>query len=640
MRWAITSAVGFLLGALLALGEGIAVLVTSRLGFVSATAELFAMELRYGLVLAVVALLLALVLRRRSAAAVAALAFGFGLAIVLGWWVNKEILDGVRIWEPVSLLASGGVVVVSAALALLVAWLARRFARASAIALAAVLLAVPCFTRSGIASAAPAQPRDASSRSKPDVTLIIIDTLRADRLSCYGNPRLTSPNLDALAARGTRFEQCMTQSPWTRPSMASLHSGVYPSSHGCTDLRKVLPESAWTIAEALHAQGYETGGFSANAGLSPGYGFAQGFDAFWNTDLQELARFTMYGRLRHKFMKRFLHVNPDNFYSDAETLTDQAIRWLGERRGAPTFTYVHYLDPHWPYEPAEFLIDGEKPPVYDYVQRLSVQSDFPFDLVPQMPREAIAAEETYYEAEIRYCDRSIGRLLDHLKRIGKLEPNDVVIVASDHGEQFYEHGSWGHGTSLFHEELRVPLLIAGGGVPAGRVVTQPVQLIDVYSTILELAGAPLPPDSPARSLRPLLAGEEGDTERFVFSERLAGSWPGKTVPGMDAPYLWQSRTSLLIGHRKLIEMEDPERAGESFYMTFDLQENPDERLRVRPPAPGQRLDRSDPAFTADPALLKVMKRLQTDARDHSMLPSPENASREIEKVLDAIGYGK
>ncbi len=483
MRYTIVIVSGVLFGALLAVVEGLVVLQRSALGFPTPTADLFAMELRYGLILGAIALLLARLWRRRSTAAVAGATLGSGLAILLGWWVHKVLLDRSTFWQPASLLASGGVLLLAALVAVITAWIARRRGRVGLSLLAAVVVATPWLAASGMNAEAPPARTNLAKKTRPDVTLIIIDTLRADRLSCYGNPRLTSPNLDQLAARGSRFEQCMAQSSWTRPSMASLHSGVYPSSHGCTDLHKVLPQSAWTIAEALQSNGYVTGGFSANAGLSPAYGFAQGFDAFWNTDLQELSRFTMYGRLRHVFMKHVMKVNPDNHYGDAETLTDQVVRWLGGGRDAPVFTYVHYLDPHWPYTPEEYLIDGPQPAAFEDVQRLSAQALYPFDVLPRPPDSAIDSAQHYYDAEIRYCDRSIGRLLDHLKSIGNLDPDDVVIVSSDHGEQFYEHGSWGHGTSMFHEELHVPLIVAGGGVPA-RTVEQQVRLIDVYPTIL------------------------------------------------------------------------------------------------------------------------------------------------------------
>jgi arylsulfatase A-like enzyme len=640
MRWATTLLNGFLFGALLALGEGFAIIATSALGFVSPTAELFAMELRYGLVLAVVALAIAGILRRRTAATVAALTFGFGLAILLGWWMNKEVLESSRFWEPISLLASAGVVVLSAALAFLVAWLARRFARPSLALLLAVVVAVPCFTRSSLASGAPSGPRAAAGRSKPDVTLIVIDTLRADRLSCYGNARPTSPVVDAIAAGGTRFDDCVSQAPWTRPSMASLHTGLFPSTHGCNDLRDALPPEAFTLAEAMKAAGYVTAGFSANENVSPTFGFGQGFDTFWNTNLQTLARFTMYGRLRHFLLKRLLHVDADAAKDDAETLTDHAIAWLGSGRDAPVFTYVHYLDPHWPYAPPEYLLGGPAPPLRPYDAMVLTNSRFPFASLPEPPPDVVASGRDYYDAEIRYCDRAIGRLLAHLKTIGQLDPDDLLIVTADHGEQFYEHDSWGHGTSMFQEELRVPLVVSGGAVPKGKVVAPTVRLIDVYPTILDLVGAPIPPEIPAQSLKPLLIGDEDASPRPAFSERISASLQGKLIAGKADAFSWETMSSLQLGRRKIIELRDPERDGELFYMSFDLDENPREKLQVRPPKSGAKLDRSDPAFTPDPKMVRYLKALQEAARAHALSHATTEVPEDQREILKALGYGK
>jgi len=632
---------GFLIGALLALAEGYAIIRSSELGFVSPTRELLAMELRYGIALAVVALILAQLLRRKALATVAAATFGFGCAVLAGWWVNKELLDSSRYYEPRSLAASAAVVAVAVALAFACRWLAARHARIATLALAAAVVVPPWLAKSSIAAAAAAEAAPAAGpagRSLPDVTLIVIDTLRADQLSCYGNPRPTSPVLDDLAAHGTRFEQCISQAPWTRPSMASLHTGLFPTSHGCNDLRDALSKDAWTLAEALHAAGYVTAGFSANDNVSPTFGFAQGFDTFWNTSLQELARFTMYGRLRHFFLKRVLHVNAEETHDDAELVTEHAIGWLGPGRERPVFTYVHYLDPHWPYEPPEFLLEGTPPKVYSYDPLMSVQSRFPFGSLPEMSPEGIASGLTYYDAEIRFCDRAIGRLLAHLKSIGQLGPEDLVIVTADHGEQFYEHDSWGHGTSMFHEELRVPLIMAGHGVPPGTVQEQTVRLFDVYPTVLDLAGVPVPPDIAALSMKPILAGDVEDSPRPAFSERLSGSWEGRLISEKQGAFNWETMTSLQLGRKKLIEMRDAERPGELFYMTFDLDQNPQEKLQVRAAKEGEKLDRSDPAFTPDPQLVRYLKQMQEKAREHVLSRAAAVIDEQTRKILKGIGY--
>ncbi|HET6162686.1 MAG TPA: sulfatase [Planctomycetota bacterium] len=638
-RCALVVSLGFIFGALLALAEGGIIVWKSQLGFVSPTLELYAMELRYGVALGLVALLVGLALRRNRLATAVATTAGIGCAVLLGWWVNKELLDKSRIYEPISLVYSAGVLVVSFAIAWGIRWIGSRQGRVATAALLAVALGAPWLAKSSIAvhdaGAAAARKGD---RTRPDVTLIIIDTLRADRLSCYGNARLTSPVLDALAGRGARFDQCIAQASWTRPSMASLHTGLFPSSHGCNDLRDALSPDAYTLAEAMHDAGYVTAGFSANENVSPTFGFSQGFDTFWNTSLQNLARFTMYGRLRHVFLKRVLHVNAEETNDDADILTDHAIAWLGAGHDAPVFTYVHYLDPHWPYDPPEYLLDGEKPKVYEYDPLLSVQSRYPFGALPEMSPEGIASGLTYYDAEIRFCDRAIGRLLAHLKSIGQLDPEDLVIVSADHGEQFYEHDSWGHGTSMFHEELHVPLIMAGGIVKPGTVHEETVRLFDVYPTILDLVGATIPHDLHALTMKPLLIGEEDASQREAFSERLSGSWEGRLISEKQGAFNWETMTSLQVGKKKIIEMRDAERPGELFYMSFDLAENPREQLRVHAAKPGEKLDRSDPAFAPDPKLVAYLKAIQEKARSHPLEKTDAHMSEDERQRLKGIGY--
>jgi arylsulfatase A-like enzyme len=172
------------------------------------------------------------------------------------------------------------------------------------------------------------------------------------------------------------------------------------------------------------------------------------------------------------------------------------------------------------------------------------------------------------------------------------------------------------------------------------VVQQPVRLIDVFPTVLDLLGLPVPTDLPARSLEPLLLGDEEESARPLFSERLSGSWERRLVEGDLGAMRWREMSSLQLGRRKLIEMQDPERAGEWFYLTFDLERNPQERLEVQAPAMGALLDRSDPAFVADPQLLALLKELQAAARGRALEPSPEHLPPEEEEALRALGYAR
>ncbi len=320
------------------------------------------------------------------------------------------------------------------------------------------------------------------------VVLISIDTLRADHLGCYGYHRDTSPFLDELAAGGTLFQEAITSAPWTLPAHASLLSGLYPSTHRAVDGSEAMADTVPLAAELFQEAGYATGGFVASWFVSRRYGFQRGFQRFDDFDQ------TLQENTKDKI--------------PAVTVVDAAASWLREAGTRPFLLFVHLYDAHFNYAPPPehaALFDtgyrGPRPPYRKY----SYYFDNP------LPEDLLAFELAMYDGEIHYVDAQLRRLYGVLEEMG-IARDVLVLVTSDHGEEFFERGSWGHAHTLYDELMRVPLIFAGGGVAPGRRHALQVRHVDVLPTLLEAAGLKGPPGLPGRSLWPLLTGGEEERE--------------------------------------------------------------------------------------------------------------------------------
>ena len=330
----------------------------------------------------------------------------------------------------------------------------------------------------------------------PNVVLVVIDTLRADHVGSYGYAQAATPRLDALAARGTRFAAARATSSWTLPSVASILTGRSPVEHGAERVGIALGQGQVTLAETLAAVGYETAAFSANVVLvTPEVGIAQGFDRFDVLEIPAPADGSApVGHIAERA-------------ATADLVTDAALAWVKGRRdpSRPYFLYVHYFDPHASYAPprayAERFGVAADDPLLGRGQNLVVRGNRPSD-------EVLATLRKLYDAEIAFTDHEVGRLLDGLGVEREEAPGSVVVVTADHGEEFGDHGGMEHGKTLFDEVLRVPLLVAGTGLPGGRVVETPVSLVAIAPTLTELAGVQTAADGRGASLAPVLRGGE------------------------------------------------------------------------------------------------------------------------------------
>lgn len=345
------------------------------------------------------------------------------------------------------------------------------------------------------------------------IILLDIGTLRADHLGTYGYARATSPNIDRLASEAALFEWAFSQAPITGPSQASIFTGLYPSSHGFLGEEGRLAEEAITFAEVLSEQGYTTAAFVDGGYLSPGFGLEQGFAVYDNSQGGGLAA-----------------VGP------------KAIAWMRQNAARNFLLLVHTYDVHTPYAPPEphrsAFLQGLAAPTAGFeptAERMeAVRASFHSDAPAPLSEADLEYAKALYDGEIRHVDAWIAEFLAAVREAG-LDKRATIVLFSDHGEEFGEHGS------VLHEKLvatvtRVPMMVRlPGGALAGRI-EQIVETIDLMPTLLELAGAPLPPHVQGESLVPLLKGEGTPPYLAISESELLGGQRSAALGGYHLIY--------------------------------------------------------------------------------------------------------
>ncbi len=302
-----------------------------------------------------------------------------------------------------------------------------------------------------------------------NVFFLLVDTLRADRLHTYGYARATSPTMDDLTSTGVRFEDVGAQSSWTKTSMASLWLGAYPARTGILRSEHAIPEAAVLPAEILSEAGFRTIGIWRNGWVANNFGFAQGFDVYFRP---QPARRALEVRRGNPSAHPLLGTDLD--------ATEAAVEFMASHRNERLFLYLHYMDVHqYVYDEGSALFGTDYGDAYDNA--------------------------------IHWTDRNVNRLLAEADRLGLLE-RTLVVLASDHGEAFYEHGGEGHARNLYREVTRTPLLLwLPFRLEREIVVREPVENVDIWPTILDLLGLPPLPGAQGRSLVPLIrAAAAGD----------------------------------------------------------------------------------------------------------------------------------
>lgn len=337
-----------------------------------------------------------------------------------------------------------------------------------------------------LAAACPAAPE------QPNVVLIVVDALRPDHLGCYGYNRPTSPNIDALAAGGVRFETVITQAPWTKASFPSFLTSLYPFQHGVMKWESVLPETLITLPEVLGDSGYQTVCVVHRVGLDGRFRILQGF--------QE-ERLVVKGR------------------RGAANATDAAIGAL-EACKPPFFLMVHYFDTHKPYRVPDKYVDLVRGQAD--IEPFHWESGSEVEAFERPSDQEIMGDILLYDAGVRFADEGIGRIVDHLEQTGLLDET-VIIVIADHGESFWEHGLPLHTTNVYDQAIKVPLVVSYSHLKRkGEAISEQVRLLDLFPTIADLTGNEIPRQCEGSSLLGLMEnGVRRDREGTFFPGNFA-----------------------------------------------------------------------------------------------------------------------
>lgn len=376
--------------------------------------------------------------------------------------------------------------------------------------------------------------------SQPNVLVITIDTLRSDRIGAYGFGQAHTPTLDRLATEGVRFNRAICQLPQTNPSHTALLTGLYASTSGVkVHMVDKLRPGSQTMASVFAGAGYETAGIYSWVSFDPQFsGLNQGFQTYAGYVINRSLLFSdprIEGLLAlYREAKANLPVVKTvdvalggsesverSLDGRADVTTDAVLKWLaGRPENKPFFLWVHYFDPHYPYAP---------PSGYDNILGLNYQGkiDGSVDTIHAIEDGKLSLDNAdrarlgeLYQGEIAFADAQIGRLLDDLRR-KNLEDDTITVVVADHGESFGEHGDWTHGLKVYETEIHVPLILRyPRRVAPGRAIPDPVQLIDVMPTLLDLTGIRAPKPVQGTSFVPLIAPTTASApvDRAAFTE--------------------------------------------------------------------------------------------------------------------------
>jgi arylsulfatase A-like enzyme len=467
--------------------------------------------------------------------------------------------------------------------------------------------------------------RRSGAGDAPNVILIQADTLRQDHLGLYGYRRETAPVLARVAAEGALFQDCISQATWTKVSSPSIQLSLYPSSHGIANFADRLPASAHTLAEVFRDAGRATLALSSIFFTGKLTNLQQGYE-----ELHESTSLAVLSSSK-----------------TAGPLVDRLLPWLDTHRDVPFFVFLHVFDPHDPYEPqrpydALFADPGGKPRHEREAKEVRKFITNPLRRAFGMPSRTelaaggfdpdayVAYDRDWYDGAIRAMDAELGRVFERLRELGLAE-RTLVAFTSDHGEEFLEHGAMFHGQSVYGELTRVPLVLWGPGrVPAGAVVEETVESVDIMPTLLELAGVAPPPGVQGRSLVPLLAASRGGTAptsgwtaRPAVTEKRPESDPNSPTRGDRVS------TALVLDGWKLIQNSERS-SGIPEYELYDVRRDPLDQhdLAAREPDRVQRLRGELEAWRAKVAEIH----LEPEAS------APESLSAEELERLKSLGY--
>lgn len=516
---------GAVLGALAGYAEAAFLILFSKvyftaagkIGLLAAAAALYAV---YGgaaaAILAGVWRLFRRVPGNRAAASIAVLSVA--LLYSVSFLLSLGVVSGASILSARFFLWFAGLFIASLLAAGLAGAVAVRILKSRRAAIAAVC----AIAAIGVCLFLPVGKKARPGSGLPSVVLVTIDTIRADRINCYGYDRIKTPVIDGLSSEGVLFEKAVCQIPITNPSHQSILSSRYPHQTGLINNWYRRPPGITTIVDEFRKQGYGTAAFVSAFPLNSRFGFAEGFDVYdddssrvkgvQSLSLVRIADVVM-RRTGASTLARRLELK-----RDARRTNREVFSWLENRGEPPFFLWVHYFDPHGPYTPpapySEMYYAGVKDdPSNRSMDGIKLQSYWSPDLLNFTD---IGYPIAQYDAEITYTDAELGRLVKELdERVGDY----ILVVVGDHGESLTEHGTYfHHGAGLYEEQIMVPLIIRRKGSIGPARVSSPVENVDIAPTVLEMAGLAVPDCFQGESLLPLMRGEKGRSKEGVLSE--------------------------------------------------------------------------------------------------------------------------
>lgn len=455
---------------------------------------------------------------------------------------------------------------------------------------------------------------------KPNFVVLILDCTRADHMSCYGYERETSPFLDSLAARGTRFANMVSSAPWTLPSHAALFTGTYSAAHGATDEHRYLSPNLVTLPEILKDAGYATAAFCCNPWVSPETGFDRGIDHFHT------------GRPKHAAARPVMIANKvlDVLMGRRDSgsfHTNRALAsWVaGTPEDTPFFAFVHYNETHLHFHPPAryrkmFLEDRD---TRARIRKLNQDCNAYIAGAVEMTDDDFRLLTALYDAEMRYADSRVEAMAAELERLGRLD-NTVFVISADHGENLGDHGMMSHKFCVYDTLLRVPLVMAGPGVPEGVVSEAQVQNVDIMPTLVGLAGATIPDNGQVLG-KPLIDGAKpSGGHDYVFAERYRPNLGAfrKRFPDFDTSLVDVRKRSVSDGRSKFIWHSDGK------HEFYDLTGDPNETRNLL-------VERAEEAARLERVLYDWLARVERKGGDDGTDAEFDEATR---RQLEGLGY--
>lgn len=448
-----------------------------------------------------------------------------------------------------------------------------------------------------------------------NVILLTIDSLRQDSLGCLGRQPSITPNLDKIARRAVNFTQAIACGGWTRPSLTGLLSSTFPSMYGGSWGR--FHEQRPSLAQTLQEQGLLTAAFISNPQIGTPYGFERGFDIFeepgptypgpkW-ANVRGMRRVLQRPQAHYLLNSLGVKTAPPAITATAEELTKQFETWLAGGQSSPFFAWVHYMDTHWPYHISQELSSAKEiAQAWTDLQVMHVCSQHHGRLHPGAAQLQQVMEA--YWRTVHYIDEQLGYLMKSLESLGLLD-STVIIITADHGEEFFEHGRWGH-YQLHDENITVPLIMRLPELGDGVTINRQVSHIDLAPTIVDMLDLNKPDDMLGRSLLPLLDGIEGQSSPEIYVESMWSDNYRLAIRTENFKYIYEANLP-----------DEPQ--------LYNLQVDPSEQLNLWSQEPERARQFEE---------LRLQHQARVDKTSQDLATADVEVDEEVLERLQALGY--